>query len=277
MDHYGVVWGLYDKDLNGGLPGGDELDKSAWNHFKGGKGRGDWHSALDPGGAFQSVTVNSPQGKQYGPLVGNPVMKDFARMRVDAAGNMFWLPQEAPDWLTFPIKQAAALTAQAAKKAEEEAAKAAAAADAKVKADAAAAQAAQDAANALAESQAASTAKVAKGEEETKQASAETQAQQALVQQQTAETTAKGLETEQMKQAGELMLSQARRQEEYLKAHPEEEFGPPPQEGGGEEGGEGEPPMPGTEGSGAEGAYEDEIPVPGGDIMADQDGEGFQE
>jgi hypothetical protein len=241
-----------------------------------------------PEEAYQSASKNNPYGVPYGPLVGNPGMPDFAHMRVDAAGNMFWLPQEAPDWLTFPIKQAAALTAQAAKKAEEEAAKAAAAAEAKARADEASAQAAQDAANALAESQATSAAKVAQTEEETKQAQAETQAQQALVQQQAAETAEKGVETEQMKQAGELMLAEAKRQQEYLAAHPEEEFGPPggpaaePEDAAVEGADEGTieeetSMMPGMEGSGAEGEYEDNLPIPGGDIMADMDGEGFQE
>jgi hypothetical protein len=36
---------------------------------------------------------------------------------MDQQGNLFWLPQEAPEYITFPLKQAAALTAQAAAKA----------------------------------------------------------------------------------------------------------------------------------------------------------------
>ena len=64
---------------------------------------------------------------------------------------MFWLPQEAPEWLTFPLRQAAAITAQAAAKAAEEARKADALALAKIQADLALAQTEQDAANALAE------------------------------------------------------------------------------------------------------------------------------
>jgi hypothetical protein len=290
-EHYGYVFGRYHDDgAEKGVPFGDFKNSTGWNHVHGRyhSGIGSWHNPCDPSEAFGSNSKTNPKGVSYGPLVGNPSMPDFKGMRVDAQGNMFWLPQEAPDWLTFPLKQAAAMTAQAAAKAAADAAAADAAAAAKAQADAAAAQAAQDAANALSESQSASQQKIAQGE-------AETQAQQALVQQQQADTAAQAVETEQTKQAGQLLLSQAqqdqeqgkqvqdllveqaKREQAYLAQHPEVEFAPEA-----EEGGDVPPPddveyMPGVEGSGGEGGYDDGMPVPGGDVMADADGEGFQD
>ena len=259
MNHYGYVWGKYDPP-KGGFDGGEDLPSGAWNEFHGGKGRGDWYTP-NVSEAFASSTKSAPNGVPYGPLVGNPAMKDFARMRVDGQGQAFWLPQEAPDWLTFPIKQAAALTVQKAKEAEDAQKKLDDAATAKTKADEQAAQSAQEAANALAETAATSEAKVAetktataKGEEEVKQVAAETQAQQQLVTQQQTEM-------DQDKSAGELMLAQAQRESAYLAAHPEEEFGPPP---GAEE-----------DGGGAEDT--EEVAPPGGDMMEDSDGEGSEE
>jgi hypothetical protein len=248
MNHYGYVFGRFDPP-KGGFDGGEDLAPGTWNEYHGGKGRGDWFTPLsgaDPAAiSTASRTKSAPNGVPYGPLVGNPAMKDFARMRVDGKGQAFWLPQEAPEWLLFPIKQAAYLTAQEEKKAAAAQKKLDEAALAKEKADNDAALRAQEAANALAESAAASTAKVAQAEEGTKQAAevtaqaqAETQASQALVEQAKADTSSQAQESEQMKQAGELMLSQARRQEEYYAAHPEVEFAPHPldEEGGTEEG-----------------------------------------
>jgi len=297
-DHYGYVWGSFDQDnVPNGIPYGGQAKENAWNHIHGseqGPGTSGWQNVAELGEVIASHTKISPNGMQYGPIVGNPGMPDFKGMRMDGKGTFFWLPQEAPDWLTFPLKQAAALTAQAAAKAEAEAAKAEAAAQAKARADEAAAQAAQDAANALAESAAASTAKIAKGEEETKQAAeetkqqaTETEAQQALVKQQTEDTTAQAVETSQTKEAGTLMLEMARQQaaqdkqvsdllveqakqeQAYYAAHPDV--------------------LPG---SGVPGADEDQgsdeamddsdsmddgEQIPGADVMRDEDGEGYQD
>jgi hypothetical protein len=263
--HYGYAWGSFDQEgIPHGIPWGGQGKDNVWNHFHGreqGAGSSGWHHTTeDLSEVIASPDKLSTNNAKYGAITGNPGMKDFSGMRMDSEGKFFWLPQEAPDWLLFPIKQAAALTAQAAAKAAADAAKADAAAQAKLAADNAAAQAAQEAANALSESAAASTAKVAKGEEETKQAAAETEAQQAIVKQAQAETTAKDVETEQVKQTGDLMIQQARQQVEqdkqvadmlvaqaqqeqaYLAAHPELDpsaaMAASDEEGGGEEGGE---------------------------------------
>jgi hypothetical protein len=291
--HFGYVWGQYDKKdpANGGVGWGSHLAKSTWNHIHGRFWLGDdsWQNTVDPAEAFASNTHNSdvnapgahlsgylagsPAATSYGPLVGNPAIPDFVHMRVDSQGNMFWLPQEAPDWLTFPLKQAAALTAQADAKAAADAAKTAAAAQAKAAADAAAAQAAQNAQNALAESQAASQATQAQSQATAEQAGVETQAQQAIVQQSQADVAAQQAQTEQAKQAGALLLTDAQQQLAYAQAHPEEAYaGDEGAEGaeGDDEGNvmaEGEPPQPGMEGGGAEGDYDDGAPVPGGEVM----------
>jgi hypothetical protein len=285
-EHFGYVYGLYDKinPPNGGIPwgSGDNLAKSTWNHIHGRHHLdeatwGQWNNTVDPSEAFKSNSMSTKYGITYGPLVGNPVLADFAHMRVDAAGNMFWLPQEAPDWLTFPLKQAAALTAQAEAKAAADAAAAAAAAATKAAADAASAQAAQDAQNALAESATTSQAVQAQAQAQGEQAAVETQAQQAIVQQSQADVAQQQVDTEQAKQAGALMLQDAQQELAYAQAHPEEAYG---DEGGDQDGqqmAEGEPALPGMEDGGGEGDYDDGAPVPGADIMKDADGEGFDE
>lgn len=162
-EHHGYVFGkFWDKAQPGGIAFGDDLKSGVWNHVHGRHilGSEGWWTEVPASEAYQSYAKNSPQGTPFGPLIGNPLMSDFVGMRVDGNGNMFWLPQEAPDWLTFPLKQAASLTAQATAKAQADAQAAAAAAAAKAAADAAAAQAAQDAQNALAESQAQSESRV---------------------------------------------------------------------------------------------------------------------
>ena len=305
-DHYGYVWGSFDQDnVPNGIPYGGQAKENAWNHIHGseqGPGTSGWQNVAELGEVIASNTKISPNGMQYGPIVGNPGMPDFKGMRMDGKGTFFWLPQEAPDWLTFPIKQAAALTAQAAAKAEAEAAKAAAAAETKARADEAAAKAAQDAANALAESAAASTQKIAKGEEEVKQATEttaqaqqETEAQRGIVKQQAEDTAAQAVETEQTKQAGAFMIQQAteqaaqdkqiadmlieraKQEQAYYAAHPEEM--PDSAAAPGDEDqqmAEGEPPLPGMEDGGGEGEYDDGAPVPGGDLMRDEAGEGYE-
>lgn len=228
-EHYGYVFGRYDKSdpPNGGIGWGSNLAPGQWNHVHGRYwlGRGGWWDPVSESEAFTSPTKRNKYGREYGPLVGNPAMQDFKSMRVDGKGVMFWFPQEAPDWLTFPIKQAAALSAQAAQKAKAEADKAAAEAEAKARADEAAAKAAQDASNALAESAAATEQKV-------QEARQQTEASQQMIEEQK-------LDVEQQRQAGELMLRQAQREEEYLRAHPEALRPPAPGEGE-EEAGPGE-------------------------------------
>lgn len=222
--HYGYVWGQYnDTGPEKGIPWGDENTVSGkWNHIHGRH----WliHrlpvEQVDFPAAMGSIQNENPNHVSYGPLVGNPAMPAFAGMRVDSAGRMGWYPQEAPDWLTAPLKQAAALTAQAAQKAAAEAAAADAAIAAKAAADQAAAQAAQDAANALAESQEVSAANVAQSQQET-------QAQQMMVDQAKADQAAQMMQAQQGQQVNDMMLQQAQRQQAYMAQHPEMEFGQP--------------------------------------------------
>lgn len=125
-NHFGYVWGrFHDKTEKGGLPFGDKLKPNTWNKVGGREVLGStWSWPVDAAEAVASnkpeSNPQSPQGKAYGPIVGNPNMPDFARMRMDKDGTFFFYPQEAPDWLTFPIKQAAAITAQAADKARKD-------------------------------------------------------------------------------------------------------------------------------------------------------------
>jgi hypothetical protein len=218
--HYGYVFGRYwDKGNERGIPFGDNLASNRWNHVKGrwilgdfrdsaAVHRSDGAAVVDLSEALKSPQTNSPKGVPYGPLVGNPTMPEFKGLRVDGQGRMFFLPQEAPDWLTFPLKQASALTAKKEQEAAAAAAKAEAAAAAKAQADAQAQKAQQDAANALAESQAASEAKQAESKAQGQQIAQETQASQILLQQAQAEA-------EQNRQAGEILLQQARQQAEW--------------------------------------------------------------
>lgn len=208
--------------------------------------------------------------KGYGPIIGNPAWPDFAGLRMDQQGNLFWLPQEAPEYVTFPLKQAAALTAQAAAKAAAEALAAEQAAAAKTAADQAAAQAAQDAANALAESAEASAAAVAQSQQATAQAAIdqeqakidqqqEAQANAVMMEQAKADAAAAAQErqfaleqaradAEQARQERQILADAARQEMEMRQAR-----GPaaPPEEGG-DEGGYDE--------GGGEGEYvEDEV------------------
>lgn len=210
-EHYGYVWGVYDllEPANGGVKWGSNLAAGQWNHIHGRYVLGDqsWHNPVDASEAFGSHLRSSPRQAPYGPLIGNPVMKDFKGMRVDGAGNMFWLPQEAPEWLTFPLKQAAALTAKAEREAQEKADRADQARLLKEQLDAEAEQRRVDAANALAQSQETSSAAVA-------QSQAETAAQQSLVQQAQADTQSQTQTQQQDLQERQFMLEQARREAE---------------------------------------------------------------
>lgn len=285
--HYGYVWGKYhDNGNEKGIQFGDNLEASKWNHVKGRYILGDFRedaythksggrAVVDETEAFGSNQHSNPKGVSYGPLIGNPALADFKGMRVDGKGRMFWLPQEAPDWLTFPLKQAAAMTAQAEKKAREEAQKADQARAAKEQADAAAAQAQQDAANALAESQAASQAKVSETQQQSQQKqqeleqqkaeqASEAQAQQLMLKQAEVEQAQEAVETEQFKEAGQLILAQAKREQERQAQMPQQGY-----PGGEEEGGGGE--------GGGDMAMDDGEQMPGAEIMQDADGEGYYE
>ncbi len=300
-DHFGYVWGkFHDKEVPNGIAFGDNLPSGTWNAIYGRNilGDNDWHKSVSQAEAVGSNGRNSPQGRPYGPLVGNPGMPDFAHMRVDFGGNMFWYPQEAPDWITFPLKQAAALTAQAAAKAAADAQAAAAQAAATQQAQQAAAQAAQDAQNALAESAATSAANVqatqTASQQQVDEAAASAQADQALIQQQQADTAEQLLEQQQAQQAAPLIMQQAQQtlqaqqqMLDYAAQHPEEAYGSAGDggDGGGDvpvdddgnpiDDGTGDTAMPGMENAGGEGTYPDGTPVPGGDLMLDDSGEGF--
>jgi pyruvate/2-oxoglutarate dehydrogenase complex dihydrolipoamide acyltransferase (E2) component len=301
--HYGYVWGKFDAaDAAAGVPYGNQFPQTKWVHVHGkgsygagwrGKDNhnyaarydGDGYNATTLDDALTSPQKSNPNGVSYGPLIGNPAMKDFVGMRVDGKGTMFWFPQEAPEWLTFPLRQAAALTAQAEKKAAEEAARADAAARAKQQADAAAEQARQDAANALAEKQAASEAKVAEAAQQTQaqqamleQAKAEqeqqTQAQQVLLERARAADAQRAIETEQYRQAGDILLERARRQQAqqgpggYPRGYaPPEDQGYAPE---GEDEGGGYAPE-------EQGSCEQEIPMDEGDAMYEGEDTGYPE
>lgn len=239
-EHHGFVFGQYDwkdrrlggfgtdsgganKQPGGGIPWGSSLRSGLWNwvHGRHEMGSEDWHTDVpDPSYIFSSPydpnanpQYTTAYGQPFGPIVGNPSMADFAHMRCDASGNFFWLPQEAPDWLTFPLKQATALTAKAAADALAAQQAADAAAIAKQQADAAVALAAQQAQQAAAESAAQSASTV-------QQAQAEGQAAQQIVSQsqadidaQTAQTQQMQIQNQQEQQAGELLLQMAREQQ----------------------------------------------------------------
>lgn len=108
-EHYGYVWGSFDKDnVPGGIPYGKSLREKEWNEVAGRyepAASGQFSRVATAAEAFASPTMQSKHGKPFGPLVGNPNMPDFAKMRVDAQGNMFWHPWEAPKWLKRPKVQ----------------------------------------------------------------------------------------------------------------------------------------------------------------------------
>lgn len=281
-DWYGYIFG---GDPNRPSWPGD--DPTKWVHVHGHHTGRDWWNNTDVQDALTSNTKKAPNGVSYGPLVGNPAMPDFAGMRIDGQGRAYWLPQEAPDWVTFPLKQAAALTAKAERDAAAAAAKAEAAAMAKIQADNALAQAQQDAANALAESQAASEQAIAQAQQATQvqqmeidQVKAEQQAQ-VIEQQQDVEAQKilaqqaqmelerqreqSQFEMEQRRQqqasqqeAQQMLLAAARREQEYLAQHPEQEFAP----------GQGEEAPVADEGGEEQIADEDS-----GDLFVEEDGE----
>jgi hypothetical protein len=224
-DHFGYVWGQYEADgPEKGVRWGKELTPNAWNYIHGARTVTDkhgWANKVDEAEVLASVGKNAPSGKPFGPIIGNPALVDFKGLRMDAQGNLFWYPQEAPDWVTAPLKQAAAITEALEKKAAEDEAKQYALEQEKLRRDEAAAQAAQDAANALAESAAVSEAKIAEQQEGTKQMQAETEAQQSLVQAQQQETQQAAAEAATEQQAQQLLLQRAQRQEQLLAETPE--------------------------------------------------------
>lgn len=244
--HYGFVWGKYSADgVEKGIRWGDRFPSGTWNHIKGRWILGGFSTGYVEGGGLEQVdfavamksnTFTTPTGVSYGPLIGNPNLQNFKGMRVDGKGRMFWFPQEAPDWLTFPLRQAAALAAQAEKKAALAAAKVEEAARAKEAADMAAEQARADAAALLAERQAESEAKVQATQQQTQAAQQEVQAQSELLEQAKVDRERAAAEAAQQREVDAMLLEQARRQQAYLAQHPEVEFGPPSDGGGEQEG-----------------------------------------
>jgi len=272
VNDYGYVWGSFDQDqIPNGTPWGGNLSENTWNELYGRFVRfmpGEYNHPVSESEAFASNKKTAPNGVSYGPLIGNPGMPDFKGMRVDAQGNMFWYPQEAPDWLTAPLKQAAALTEAKQKKAEEDAEKQYQLEQQKQQRDAQAAQAAQDAANALAESQAASDARVAEQQSQAQQAAeaatqaqqetqAQGQAQQALIEQQQQETQQAAAEAAQEQQAQQILVQRAQRQEQLMQQNPDIELALLAQQAG----------LLEDDGSGEEAATE------GGDEGGDEGGE----
>jgi hypothetical protein len=234
-DHFGYVWGQYEADgPEKGVRWGSELTPNAWNYIHGARtvlDKHGWADKVTDAEAFASESQGgpnkngiAPSGQRFGPLVGNPAYPDFHGVRVDAQGNIFWYPQEAPDWLTLPLKQAAMITETKEKKAADDEAKQFALEQQKQQRDAQAAQAAQDAANALAESQAASQAKVTASQEEGAQAQAETAAEQALVQAQQQETEQAATEAQSEQQAQQILIQRAQRQEQLMQENPDIEL-----------------------------------------------------
>lgn len=270
IEHNGFVWGCYnDEGPEKGIPWGDDLPPNQWNRVRG------RHMALvtrvefDPMTPAEVFAANTPatnplaHGIQYGPLIGNPALAMFNGMRVDAKGRMFWFPQEAPDWLTFPLKQAAALTAQAEKKAADDAARVEAAARAKEAADMAAEAARVEASAALAERQAVSESAIAQTQQQT-------QSNQLLLQQAQNEQQQEAATAQQYQSAGDLLIEEARRRmaaqaaQPAMPSMPGQQL-PYSQDEGEEEGGESDYDEGGA------------FPYPGADMMHDADGEGFVE
>jgi hypothetical protein len=247
------VWGqAWDTKVAGGLPFGDDLKKDQWNHVHGRHIL--LHSKLGGACSIDEVRVqntpqrngNNPEGVKFGPIVGNPNMPDFAALRFDDQLQAFYLPQEAPDWLLFPLKQQAAITAQANAKAKADADAATQAALDKTNADYALSQAQQDAANALAETQATSEYNIQQQQLDTQASQTMIQQQQqestAAFQQQQTDTAAQQAYIDQARQAADLqrqsdqlLINQATLEQQYYQQHPEALFQQPQQ---GEEGGE---------------------------------------
>ncbi len=256
-DHW--VWVHGKKGDSGSIPAfpGKEPGVSGW-----------WDNAvtINPKYKEASEIAKASVAKGYGPIIGNPAWPEFAGLRMDQQGNLFWLPQEAPEYVTFPLKQAAALTAQAAAKAASEALAAEQAAAAKAQADQDAAQAAQDAANALAESAEASAAAIAESQQATAQAAmdqeqakidaqqeaqansvmmeqakvdqqAAAQERQFALEQARADAEQARADAEQARQERQILAEAARHEMEMRRARGES--APPPaqgEEGGGDEG-----------------------------------------
>jgi hypothetical protein len=228
INDYGYVWGSFDQDqVPGGTPWGGRLSENTWNLLHGRyvrSGEGEFNHPVDPTEAFSSNQKTAPNGKSFGPLVGNPGMPEFKGMRFDASGQAFWYPQEAPDWLVAPLKQAAALTDAKNAKAAADEQKQFQLEEDKKRRDEQAAQAAQDAANALAESQATSASNIAQSQAAADQAAQETAAEQQLVEAAQQETQQSASDAAQEQQANQLLIEQAQRQQALLAQNPDIEL-----------------------------------------------------
>lgn len=233
-----------------GVSGWPGENPAHWISVHGQRGRSGWWDDIGDWSATPQV-VQKSMAENRGPIVGNPLFPEFKAARVDASGTVFWMPQEAPKWLTFPLEQAAQLTKQAAQKAAADAAAAAAAASAKAQADADEALKQQEAQNALAESQAASQANQATSQAAKTAAEQEAEAAKEKTQQAQVETQAQKFELEQARARFQ------QQQEEYQRRQQAEarfqESGATPS---------------------MDDAYEDS--EGGGDGGGDADGEGYQ-
>lgn len=290
-NHYGFVWGVYEKDnREKGIRWGEVLAPDKWNWVHGANHLGwdkDWHEVVEEsfvlektpnlkagqlntkgsrGQPSPGVEIKPDQyiGEPYGPLVGNDAYPEFKGMRVDSKGNMFWLPWEAPDWLTAPIRQAAQVT-----KALEEKARKEAEAASKLRDQLDAQE--RDRQKAAADFERAQQEAAAESEQKITTAKAEGEAATALVEEQKTATEQAKLDIEQqremfkqqmamMEEERRLMAMQAMQPPQPYAYSEADEAYP------GEPYGEYEPEAP---------MYDDGMSVPGGDIMRDEGGAGY--
>lgn len=277
-NHYGFVWGVY--DLLGpekGIRFGSNLTPDKWNHVHGSYHLGwtpEWREVVDESfvlektpnmkagedtrGAYGHpspgvrIAPGSRIGANYGPLIGNPAYPDFKGMRVDSKGNMFWLPQEAPEWLLFPIRQAMAAT----KLAEEKARKATEEADRlRDQKD----QKERDRERLDSELEADKTVQEARGE------TAKAESTKATAEAESLKTAGElqKLQLEQQRAQFEMMQQQMAAQQAMPYGYPEDAYPAA------------YPAYPEDEYEPEQPAYEDGMAVPGADIMQDADGAGY--
>lgn len=200
-DEYGFVFGG-DKN-NSNWPG---ENPNNWIEVHGQRYHRDWWNDVPPGDYARinqmSCSKSSPAGFSYGPIIGNPSRPDFAGLKVDDAGNVFWLAEDAPAWATAELNAAAALTKKAADEAAAAAAEADAAAQAQQRAAEEEAMRQADAAAALAESEAASQAAIAQTQQATQDAALASQQAQLDM------------------QAQQLQMQERQAQLDYFRANP---------------------------------------------------------
>lgn len=117
-DHYGLVYGGSRSQSQ--WPG---EDPNKWIHVHGHKGGMNWwDNAGGDAGLMPDQAVAVSVEKNYGPIIGNPAKPEFAGLKMDKAGNLFWLKEEAPTWATAEADNKAALVEAETKRLEAEAA-----------------------------------------------------------------------------------------------------------------------------------------------------------